>query len=101
MGAWYVFACSGLYPMIPGVGGFTLNTPIFERVTMHLKHGDLTITGGSETKIYTTGLKVNGRAHDRAWIDWKELSNGATLEFTTSAKPAGRWGQSELPPSYE
>ena len=59
------------------------------------------MAGGAETKIYTTGLKVNGHAHDRAWIDWKELSNGATLEFTTSAKPAGRWGQSELPPSYE
>ena len=87
--------------MIPGVGGFTLNTPIFERVTMHLKHGDLTITGGSETKIYTTGLKVNGRAHDRAWIDWKELSDGATLEFTTSAKPAGRWGQMCIRDSYK
>ena len=29
MGAWYVFACIGLYPEIPGVGGFTVNTPIF------------------------------------------------------------------------
>ena len=28
MGAWYVFACIGLYPEIPGVGGFTVNTPI-------------------------------------------------------------------------
>lgn len=25
MGAWYVFACMGLYPEIPGVGGFTIN----------------------------------------------------------------------------
>ena len=32
MGAWYVFACIGLYPEIPGVGGFTINTPIFSSV---------------------------------------------------------------------
>lgn len=101
MGAWYVFACSGLYPMIPGVGGFTLNTPIFNKVVFHLKHGEITITGGSEKQIYTTALKLDGQPHDRAWIDWKELRNGAALEFTTSAKPAGNWGRTQLPPSYE
>lgn len=37
MGAWYVFACIGLYPEIPGVGGFTVNTPIFSSVKVHLK----------------------------------------------------------------
>ena len=39
MGAWYVFACIGLYPEIPGVGGFTVNTPIFSSVKVHLKKG--------------------------------------------------------------
>lgn len=101
MGAWYVFACSGLYPMIPGVGGFTLNTPIFERVTIHLPQGPITIKGGSESRIYTTGVKLDGKPRDRAWIDWDEVSNGATIEFTTSAKPSGKWGKNLLPPSYE
>ena len=48
MGAWYVFACIGLYPEIPGVGGFTVNTPIFSSVKVHLKKGDMVIKGGSE-----------------------------------------------------
>lgn len=52
-GAWYVFACTGLC-LIPGVGGFTLSTPVFDKVVIHLKHGDITITGGSEKQIYTT-----------------------------------------------
>ena len=47
MGAWYVFACIGLYPEIPGVGGFTVNTPIFSSVKVHLKKGDMVIKGGS------------------------------------------------------
>ena len=46
MGAWYVFACIGLYPEIPGVGGFTVNTPIFSSVKVHLKKGDIVIKGG-------------------------------------------------------
>ena len=41
MGAWYVFACIGLYPEIPGIGGFTVNTPIFSSVKVHLKKGDV------------------------------------------------------------
>lgn len=52
MGAWYVFACIGLYPEIPGVGGFTVNTPIFSSVKVHLKKGDIVIKGGSEKDIY-------------------------------------------------
>lgn len=51
MGAWYVFACIGLYPEIPGVGGFTVNTPIFSSVKVHLKKGDIVIKGGSEKNI--------------------------------------------------
>ena len=101
MGAWYVFACTGLYPMIPGVGGFTLSTPVFDKVVIHLKHGDITITGGSEKHIYTTALKLDGKPYGSTWIGWDALRNGATLEYTTSAKPSGNWGRTQLPPSYE
>ncbi len=99
MGAWYVFACIGMYPMIPGIGGFTLNTPIFEEVRITLPNGTIGITGGSEKNIYTTGLKLDGRPYDSTWIDWDELKNGARLEYTTSSKP-GKWGTSVAPPSF-
>ena len=36
MGAWYVFASVGLYPLIPGVGGFSLNIPQFESIDIKL-----------------------------------------------------------------
>lgn len=102
MGGWYVFACLGLYPQIPGIGGFALNTPIFDEITIHLGNGnDINIKGGSEKNIYTTGLKLNGKRHDRAWIDWSDLENGATLEYTTSSHPDKKWGSTELPPSFD
>lgn len=100
MGAWYVFACTGLYPMIPGVGGFTLSTPLFERITIHLRRGDVTILGGSEKHAYTRSLRIDGRPCDRAWVDWETLAQGAVLEYETAARP-GRWATRELPPSYD
>ena len=101
MGAWYVFACIGMYPMIPGVGGFTLNTPVFEKIVMHLPGGDVTISGGSETKIYTKSLTLDGRPVNRAWLDFKDIAGGAELIYRTSAKPDTRWASTEFPPSFE
>ena len=100
MGAWYVFACIGLYPEIPGVGGFTVNTPIFSSVKIHLKKGDMVIKGGSEKNIYIKSMKLNGKPYDSTWIDWDQLNNGATIEYTTSSKPDVKWGTKVTPPSF-
>lgn len=100
MGAWYVFACLGLYPEIPGVAGFSINTPIFPEAVLHLPGGDLTLRGGSEKDIYIHGLKVNGEKHESTWIDWEQLSGGAVMEFSTSSKPDKRWGTTVTPPSF-
>lgn len=100
MGAWYVFACIGLYPEIPGVGGFTVNTPIFSSVKVHLKKGDMVIKGGSEKNIYIKSMKINGKPYDSTWIDWDQLNNGATIEYTTSSKPDVKWGTKVTPPSF-
>ena len=100
MGAWYVFACIGLYPEIPGVGGFTVNTPIFSSVKVHLKKGDIVIKGGSEKNIYIKSMKLNGKPYDSTWIDWEQLNNGATIEYTTSSKPDVKWGTKVTPPSF-
>ena len=100
MGAWYVFACIGLYPEIPGIGGFTVNTPIFSSVKVHLKKGDIVIKGGSEKNIYIHSMKLNGKPYDSTWIDWDELSNGATIDYGTSSKPDTKWGTNILPPSF-
>ena len=99
MGAWYIFAI-GLYPEIPGIGGFTINTPIFSSVKIHLKNGSIFIKGGSEKNIYIKSLKVNGVLYNSTWINWDELSNGATLEYQTSGKADLKWGTKVLPPSF-
>ena len=101
MGAWYVFACMGMYPMIPGIGGFALNTPVFENIVIHLGNGDLVISGGSETRIYTKSLEIDGKRHDAAWVYWKDICDGAVMQYTATERPSGKWGKEILPPSFE
>ena len=52
MGAWYIWANIGLYPMIPGIAGFAINSPSFPSIKIHLNNRIVSIEGGSET-IYS------------------------------------------------
>ena len=101
MGAWYVFECVGLYPEIPGVGGFSINTPIFKSIKIHLKKGDLIIKGGSEKDIYIRSLSIDGKPYQSTWINWDDISGGATFEYSTSDKPNLQWGTKVEPPSFQ
>jgi predicted alpha-1,2-mannosidase len=101
MGAWYVFACLGLYPEIPGVGGFAISSPLFPSITLHLPQGDCRIIGGSEKHPYIRSLQWNGQAHDSTWIEWEQIARGGELKFQLGAKPDASWGTRIDPPSFE
>jgi predicted alpha-1,2-mannosidase len=100
MGAWYVYASIGLYPMIPGVAGFSINTPQFEKVTISLPKGVLIINGGDTEASYIESLKWNGKSYNSTWVDWNDIKNGGKFDFKISKKPNKNWGKKEIPPSY-
>lgn len=101
MGSWYVFASIGLYPEIPGVGGFAVNTPIFNSVKIHLNKGILTINGGSEKDAFIKSMKLNGKPYNKTWIDWSKIYQGGTIDYTVSHTPELKWGTTYSPPSFE
>ena len=101
MGAWYVFASMGIYPMIPGVAGFSVNTPQFEKVTLNLSQGILTIKGGSSKNSYINSLKINGKKYESTWVEWDIIKNGGVMDFESSKVPNKIWGQNTAPPSFE
>ena len=76
MGAWYVFASIGLFPEIPGVGGFSVNSPVFRKIVLHLPEGDVIIKGGDEKKEYIHSLSLDGKKMEGTWIDWSDLYGG-------------------------
>ena len=101
MGAWYVFANIGLYPVIPGIGGFAINSPSFPVIKIHLPDNkDLIIRGGSETKPYISSLYVNGKIWNKSWIPLAILKNAKTLVFSLSDLPVNIWGTRDELPSF-
>jgi predicted alpha-1,2-mannosidase len=103
MSAWYVFAALGLYPVIPGVGGFAINSPLFPNATVHLGNGkDITVRSEGLPGVYVQSLEVNGKAYKRPWIDYDEWSHGAALGFKLGSAPNQEWGSQpgDAPPSF-
>jgi predicted alpha-1,2-mannosidase len=100
---WYVWGALGLYPEIPGVGGFAIGSPQFSSITVHLGNGKtLRIRApGAPDANYVQSLSVNGAAHHSSWLDVDALADGATLNFTMGSSPS-EWGTdaADAPPSY-
>lgn len=90
MGAWFVYSCVGLYPMVPGVAGFSINAPQFDSVKMHFPKGVLTIKRDKEA-TYIQDATLNGKKCD-TWIDWSALENGGVIEYKLSDEPNKQWG---------
>ncbi len=98
MSAWAVFAELGIYPEIPAVGGFTLNSPMFPDVTLHLGSGTLKIRAdGAPDKLYIQSVALDGKPVSN-WIPWADFSRAKTLVFTLANVPNKEPGQA--PPSF-
>ncbi len=105
MSAWYVFAALGIYPAIPGVGGFALNSPLFLSAILHLGNGKVVRIEGENAAAgnpYVQSLSVNGTSDEHTWIPYDTVKQGATLQFQLGATPNKNWGTKpeDAPPSF-
>ncbi len=97
--SWVVFAQLGIYPEIPGVGGVTLNSPMFPEVTMRFRTHTLRIIAeGAPAKLYVQSVRLDGKPVLDWWIDWEQLSKVSKLEFALGAEANRHPGQP--PPSF-
>ena len=87
----YVWNALGLYPGVPGVGGFFLGTPMFSRATVHFANGRTLVVTREGEGVYVNGVTVNGKPHKSYWIGLDEIPEHATttVHFTMQeAAPA-------------
>jgi predicted alpha-1,2-mannosidase len=104
MSSWYVFAAMGLYPEIPGVGGFVIGSPLFTSMTVNLSGGhtlQINAPEASADQPYVQSLELNGNPTTSLWLPWSAVQDGATLDFALGASPSS-WGGSpqDAPPSF-
>lgn len=89
--SWAIFASLGLYPEVPGVGGFAVSSPVFPRVTLRLGgagggHLVEIVAPGAPEKLYVQKIAVDGRAVNNWWIGWEELAKAARVDYILGAE---------------
>lgn len=89
MSAWAVFSMMGFYPDCPGQPMYTLTTPAFSRITLHLDtkyypHPTLTIRTEGHGQ-YIKGVTLGGKAVNTLRISHDELVGGGELVFNISS----------------
>lgn len=89
MSAWLIFSMIGLYPDCPGSPWYTVTTPVFDRVTLHLDkkyypNGDITIEAPHQSadQIYIKGMRLGGKTLRGYRISHKQLTEGRKLEIS-------------------
>ena len=106
LSSWAVFASVGLFPGIPGVGGFLVGSPLFPSATVHLAGAATLVIHAPEASLdnrYVRELRLNGTVYNRPWIAWDDVKNGAILDFVLSSTPDPTWGAAaaDAPPSLD
>jgi len=98
--SWYVWSALGLYPLVPGVGGFVLSTPRFPHTQITMENNQMVeLIGQGAPSRYVTSLQLDGQAYDRAWIDADRLRAGASLAYVLGDTPS-TWGTRVKPPKF-
>ena len=89
MSAWAIFSMVGLYPDNPGDPSYTLTTPVFDKVTLHLDpkfypQGDITIETDrtSPSQLYIKSMTLGGKKLNGYRISHKQLMEGKTLRMS-------------------
>jgi putative alpha-1,2-mannosidase len=104
MSAFVVFSMMGFYPVTPGIPTYDIGSPVFDKVTIHLRNGKdfvLVAHHASHDNKYVQSVRLNGMTADRVWFRHADIVNGGTLELTMGDTPNTSLGttNASLPPA--
>jgi predicted alpha-1,2-mannosidase len=100
----YVWDSLGLYPVIPGVGGFGLGTPLFPEAHISLGDGRMFDIKRVGKGIYVQRINLNGRDYSSTWLPLERLSQERNLMTVwMGERPSMQWGAGvkDAPPSFD
>ncbi|OFV19911.1 alpha-mannosidase [Sphingobacterium sp. HMSC13C05] len=88
--AWYVFSSLGFYPVSPASGEYVIGSPQFDKVTLNLENGkkvNIQAKQQGANQVYVDQLTWNGKPYNHNYIRYKDLLQGAKLDFKMSEEP--------------
>jgi len=95
MSAFVVFSSMGFYPVIPGHPIYTIGSPLFSKITVHLENGkDFTVIaeGCSDINKYIQSATMNGKPLNKPFFTHDELVQGGVLKLKMGPRPNKQWG---------
>ncbi|GAO30074.1 GH92 family glycosyl hydrolase [Geofilum rubicundum] len=94
MSAWLIYSMMGFYPIAPGDPVYTLSSPVFDKVTIHLDNSHYdndqiiieTINNTSEN-IYIQKMEMDGQPLNKYFISHEELVTKQHFKFHLGNTP--------------
>lgn len=90
MAAWFILSSLGIYPLCPGKPEYTLGSPLFDRVTLHLPGAKTMVIEAQKQApeaVYVAEIFMNGVAHPSSTLPHEKLVAGGQLTFHMQSTP--------------
>lgn len=104
MSSFVVFSSMGFYPVTPGLPGYSIGSPLFKQVKIHLGNGkvfEIEAHNASFDNKYIQSATLNGKKLDSHWFNHADLANGGKLVLEMGNKANYNWGKSSEKPASE
>ena len=98
MSAWYVLSAMGFYQMAPGTPYYTIGSPLFKKVTIHLDNGRQFVIKAdkpSSKNCCIQSATFNGNSFTKSYFTHADLLMGGELTFKMRDTPNVEWGVGE------
>ncbi|MES2512502.1 MAG: GH92 family glycosyl hydrolase [Bacteroidota bacterium] len=89
MSAWYVLSSMGFYQVCPGKPEYTIGSPLFDNVKIHLENGktfEINKQSSSTQFQYIQSSSLNGKPSNSAVLTHSTIVSGGKLEFVMQGK---------------
>ncbi len=93
MACWFLLSATGFYPLCVGDPTYTLTSPLFDRVTLHLPTGKTFVVravDNGEHNVYVSGWTLNGSPVAGTTLPHAAVAAGGELVVQMSPHPADR-----------
>ena len=95
MSSFVVFSSMGFYPVTPGLPGYSIGSPMFENVKIHLGNGkvfEIDAHNASDENKYIQSATLNGKPLDSHWFNHSDLADGGKLVLEMGPDANYEWG---------
>ena len=77
----------GLYPVAPGINGYSIVAPAFNEININMgggRHLTIKAQGASQVNKYISDLTIGGRPHTVYWVKHSQIASGGTISMFLS-----------------